>query len=728
MSVPIIVSELGERRDSRRQEERGPAELGLPRAARARPTTLLVSLLLAVVALATGTMAPLLDPHGDLSAQVARGAVVVVFGLSGLVALFVRPEEHQPLVVLLGAALGGVASVSAALLDAHGHGRAIGSAWLSLSHFAEPLALALLPIVAMHILFGIPDGSCRLSRLVVAGGYAIGLALGTALWAQRPGLPLWPVGVEAVVAVSVGGGVSQHRYARSAGLERQRMQWFGWAAAVTLEALLVALALRVLLGWPTRAGLVVTVAVAPFAVAVAMCGTRRLATRIDRILAHTVSLAGLSGVVAAVYLVIVAGLGSAPSRSDRSLLVLSMVSAAVSALLYGPARQRLGLYANRLVYGEREAPDAVLRTFGSRLSRAIPMDELLLQVAESLRKSLSLSCAEVWTGYEGGLQRSISVPEAPPVRLVLSPEEESVVARAGVTGTAWLSVWLPGVVAGREASLLRVAPTTHSGRVLGLIVAVRRPGGDQFTSDDDVVLAELARQVGLALHNVELDSALQKSLEELRRQADQLQESRARIVAASDAARRQIERNLHDGAQQHLVALAVNVRLARKLAETDPAASMEILDELGTGLQNAVQELRALAHGIYPPLLADRGIEEALRSAAGRAALPTQVEASGLGRHSPEVEAAVYFCCLEALQNAGKHAGEGASATVKVWEEPGALLFEVADNGAGFDAAGAKGKGAGFVNMGDRLGAMGGTLQVRSAPGRGTTLAGRIPL
>jgi signal transduction histidine kinase len=221
---------------------------------------------------------------------------------------------------------------------------------------------------------------------------------------------------------------------------------------------------------------------------------------------------------------------------------------------------------------------------------------------------------------------------------------------------------------------------------------------------------------------------LQKSLEDLRLQAEQLQESRARIVAASDAARRQIERNLHDGAQQHLVALAVNVRLARRLAETDPAGSLEILDQLGEGLQNAVQELRALAHGIYPPLLADRGIEEALRGAAGRAALPATVEAGGLRRYSPEMEAAVYFCCLEALQNAGKHAGPGAGATVKVWEEPGSLRFEVADDGAGFDARGAKGKGAGFVNMGDRVGAMGGTVQVNSAPGQGPALSGRIPL
>ncbi|HTV10659.1 MAG TPA: histidine kinase [Acidimicrobiales bacterium] len=725
MSTPIIVSQLGEVRESARVQARQESAL---RTASAHPLAVVASIVLAVVAVATGASAPIVDPHGDMALLVVRATVVVLFALAGLFALLRRPEERQPLTVLEGAALGGLITQAAALLDARAHGAATVSGLLSVAHLVEPVALALLPIAAMHVLLGIPDGSCRLSRIVVAGGYLVGLALGFALWAGRPGAPLWPTGVEAALAVLIGGGVSKRRYSLARGLERQRMQWFGWATAVGLASLLVALALHALLDWPTRAALVATVALTPFAAAVAMSSTRRLASRVDRILTHTVSLAGLSGVVAAVYLVIVAGLGNTPSRSDRALLVLSMVSAAVSALLYGPARHRLSLYANRLVYGAREAPDTILRTFGSRLSRAIPMDELLLQVAESLRKTLSLSSAEVWTGSEGHLQRAISVPEIPPISLHLSPEEESVVARAGVTGTAWLSVWLPGLVAGREGSLLRVAPTIHSGRVLGLIVAERPADGDQFTADDDAVLTELARQVGLALHNVELDSALQKTLEELRRQAEQLQESRARIVAASDAARRQIERNLHDGAQQHLVALAVNVRLARRLAETDPAASIEILDELGEGLRNAVQELRALAHGIYPPLLADRGIEEALQSAATRAALPTAVETSGLGRYPPEVEAAVYFCCLEALQNAGKHAGEGASASVKVWEEPGALLFEVKDDGVGFDAGANGAKGAGFVNMGDRLGAMGGALRVGSARGQGTTLSGRVPL
>jgi signal transduction histidine kinase len=257
---------------------------------------------------------------------------------------------------------------------------------------------------------------------------------------------------------------------------------------------------------------------------------------------------------------------------------------------------------------------------------------------------------------------------------------------------------------------------------------VRAAGSEPFTTDDDTMLTELARQVGLALHNVELDSALQESLDEVRRQADELRASRARIVAASDAARGQIERNLHDGAQQHLVALAVNVRLARQLAERDPEASLHILDQLGEGIQEAVQELRALAHGIYPPLLIDRGMAEALRSAAGRAALPTDVEAEGLVRYSPENEAAVYFCCLEAMQNAGKHAGDGATIAVRVWEDGEELCFEVRDTGAGFDANGSLAKGAGFVNMSDRVGAIGGSVEVRSAKGEGTTVAGRIPI
>src|SRR5205085_9546258 len=157
-------------------------------------------------------------------------------------------------------------------------------------------------------------------------------------------------------------------------------------------------------------------------------------------------------------------------------------------------------------------------------------------------------------------------------------------------------------------------------------------------------------QVAVALHNSALDTALQASLNDVRVANEELRASRARIVAAADHSRRQIERNLHDGAQQHLVALAVKLGLARQLVDGDPATVATLLEELRADAQTTLTELRELAHGIYPPLLMDRGLGEALRAAANRSVLPANVDAD-VGRFPPDVEAAVYFCCLEALQN-----------------------------------------------------------------------------
>ncbi|MEO8477595.1 MAG: histidine kinase [Actinomycetota bacterium] len=197
-------------------------------------------------------------------------------------------------------------------------------------------------------------------------------------------------------------------------------------------------------------------------------------------------------------------------------------------------------------------------------------------------------------------------------------------------------------------------------------------------------------------------------------------------MAASDQARRTIERNLHDGAQQHLVALAVQVKLAQTLLERDPTKAAQALEGLGNQVQDTLQELRDLAHGIYPPLLADKGLPGALDSAARRAVVPVTVHAGELGRYAPEAEATVYFCVLEALQNAGKYAGDGVAVAVDVKEVDHRLTFTVTDDGDGFDpAAGAM--GAGFTNMLDRLGALGGSLKVASEPGRGTRVTGTLP-
>ena len=235
-----------------------------------------------------------------------------------------------------------------------------------------------------------------------------------------------------------------------------------------------------------------------------------------------------------------------------------------------------------------------------------------------------------------------------------------------------------------------------------------------------------AQRAELAVHNAQLDSELQKSLDGLRRQAAELQASRARIVSAADGERRRIERNLHDGAQQLLTAIAVKLRLVSELGEQDRDVARNLLAEANSEISDAARDLRDLAHGIYPPLLAESGLPTALAAAARRPTMPTTVDAGTLGRYPAEVEATVYFCCLAAIQNASKHAGEGATLTLRLREDAGMLTFDVVDDGKGFDAQG-RGLGAGFVNMADRLGALGGSLRVESAPQRGTTVSGAVP-
>lgn len=640
-----------------------------------------------------------------------RAAIVLSWALAAA-ALAAKGTERLGVVVAGAALAGGACAATAARAD------------LATAHV---VAASLVPAVALHLELVVPHGhiGSPTRRNLAVAAYGIALAAGAGLAGAGRVPAVGVVAAVTVAALLLGLPAAHQTYVRSTGVARQRLQLVGCAVAVIVEVALVLGALRLLVDWPARSAEVAAGATVLMPLALAAGTSARISRRVDRVLVHTVSATGLTAVVVVVYLVIVIGLGRAPADSERTLLVLSMLAAAVASVAYLPARERLAESANRLVYGERHPPDEVLRTWGSRLSRAIPMDELLLQLAESLRKVLVLRRAEIWTGTGGRLELAVSVPDRRATPLTLGPEERPVVTRAGVTGNAWLEVWLPALLEDRDAAQLRVAPASHSGELLGLLVIERAADGDHFTDEDDRVLTELARQVGLALHNVELDSALQESLENLKQANEDLQASRARIVATGDAERRKIERNLHDGAQQHLVALAVNLRLAKDMLADDPASAAEMLDALGDAVKDTIQELRDLAHGIYPPLLMDAGLSEALRAAANRSPLSVTVDADGVGRHSSEVEAAVYFCCLEALQNAAKHAPD-ASVHVAVTETD-ALRFEVHDDGPGFDVAAAT-AGHGYVNMSDRLGAIGGTVEWRSTPGDGATITGTIPL
>jgi signal transduction histidine kinase len=277
---------------------------------------------------------------------------------------------------------------------------------------------------------------------------------------------------------------------------------------------------------------------------------------------------------------------------------------------------------------------------------------------------------------------------------------------------------------------IALATIAVAGLIFWLVMrALLEPVDDLFAATRRVSNGDIETSVPVVTGDElgSLAAGFNRMLADLRRHEAELRESRARVVAAADAARRRVERDLHDGAQQQLVLVGLKLGAARKLVDDDPARAGAVLDELRGDLDRALAELRDLAHGLYPQLLESEGLRGALRDAASRSAIPTEVEFDGAGRYPAEVEAAVYFCCLEALQNAGKHAGADAHALVKLHEEPGTLSFEVSDNGRGFEANG-RPAGAGLENMADRVAALGGELRVNSRPGAGTTIAGTIPL
>ncbi len=256
------------------------------------------------------------------------------------------------------------------------------------------------------------------------------------------------------------------------------------------------------------------------------------------------------------------------------------------------------------------------------------------------------------------------------------------------------------------------SPVTRNGETVAVIMH------DAALDTDPELVAAAGQALLLAIENGRLTAELQSTNTELRA-------ARARIVATGDAERRRIERDLHDGAQQHLVALSIRVGLARELA--DPEAAQR-LDDVGNELDEILEELRDLAHGLYPSLLREFGLREALASAVRRSASPAKLEAAAIGRYPEDVEAAVYFCCVEGLQNVDKHAGVGAIAVIRLWERDGRLNFEVVDDGVGYVVESAGHAGQGLANMSDRIAALGGTLVVESTPGRGTTVQANIPV
>jgi signal transduction histidine kinase len=398
--------------------------------------------------------------------------------------------------------------------------------------------------------------------------------------------------------------------------------------------------------------------------------------------------------VALVLTLVIVGLGLvAIAVLGRSALLdgdsTDMVIGIVAGLAIWPLALVGRRIAQRLVYGKRAAPYQVLSEFSERVGETYATEDVLPRMARILGEGTGAAGARVWLRVGGELHTEAGWPAGLPSRdAVLFRGEES----PDVDGESVFEV-------------------RDRGDLLGAL-SVAMPASDPMNPSKERLIRDLAAQAGLVLRNVRL--------------IQDLRASRQRLVAAQDEERRKLERNLHDGAQQQLVALSVQLKLAQTMLERDPTTVSGMLDTLLVSAADALADLRDLARGIYPQLLADRGLAAALEAQATKSAVPTSVRSHGVERYPREVEAAVYFTCLEALNNVAKYS-VATAATVSLAQANGTLTFTVADDGVGFTVE-RTANGTGLQGMADRLDAIGGTLEIRSAPGEGTTILGRVPV
>jgi signal transduction histidine kinase len=473
------------------------------------------------------------------------------------------------------------------------------------------------------------------------------------------------------------------RFRRATGIERQQIKWVAFGLSFALVTIVVG-------GFIPESNIVSALIQGsgflafPSSIGVAVLRFRLY--DLDIVVRKTVVYATLALFATVVYLALVVGLGAWLGRGSS---LLTLVAAVIVAVSFQPVRARVSLLADRVVYGRRANPYEVLTEFSSRVGGAYATEDVVPRMAQLLGQGAGAEVARVWLRVGAELRPTASWPlDAAPARAV------------PIEGDA-----MPGIPGEHT-----VAVRDHGELLGGLSVAM--PSSDPMNPAKERLVADLASQAGLVLRNVGL--------------VEELRESRRRLVTAQDVERRKLERNIHDGAQQQLVALAVKLKLTHALIDRDLEQAHQLVAQLEDETRVALEDLRDLARGIYPPLLADKGLRAALEAQARKSPVPVDVGAIDPGRFPQEIEAAVYFSCLEALQNVAKYAG-ASRATLTVARSNGELTFEVADDGAGFDP-GATGYGTGLQGIADRLGALDGRLAVASAPGSGTHLRGRIPV
>ena len=481
----------------------------------------------------------------------------------------------------------------------------------------------------------------------------------------------------------VGGAVAVIRRLRRTTdpVQRQQLRWLAWSAAVIASSYVLAFFPQAIFhaapgsSWENWLGTfaVMTFILIPITIGISVLKYRLY--EIDVVIRKTVVFAVLGASIAVVYFALVAGIGVLVGT--RSSALASGIAAAVVAIAFQPARRWARRAADRVVYGGRATPYEVLTEFGENLADTYGAEDVLPRLARVLGEGVGAERARVWLG-DGSARRIVAT-------------------------------WEAGERADGEDDLLE--DVRHQGQILGAL-SVRMPANDPIDDSRARLVTDLAAQAGLVMRNASL--------------VEDLRESRRRLVAAQDLERRKLERNIHDGAQQQLVALAVKLRLAQSLIVRDPDRAEALLTELLSESNRALDDLRDLARGIYPPLLADKGLAAALEAQAARSPVPTTVASDGVGRYPQEIEAAAYFSCLEALQNIAKYA-DARAVSITLATSDGRLVFRIADDGVGFDPA-ATGYGTGLLGIADRLAVLDGSLLVDSSPGQGTRIMGSLPV
>jgi len=497
---------------------------------------------------------------------------------------------------------------------------------------------------------------------------------------------LWPA------ATVVAGAALITRFVRSSGEERLQLKWFATAAGLVVVTIIPLAEAPQISSLPDTG----VSAIPPLKVlfclalvclwaAIAVAILKYKLYGIDIVISKALQYGTLAVFISAVYAGLVAGIGTL--AGDRRSPLLSAIAAVVVTVTFHPVQLRAARLANRVVYGRRASPYQVLSEFARRIGGGYARD-VLAQMATIVAAGTGAQRVVVWlrVGSELRAEAASDGSSADPVP---------------VDGHQLPA--LPGTDFG--------APVLYQGELLGAIT-IRMPRDEPLKPAAQQLVIDVASQAGLALSNAGL-------IEDLRA-------SRQRLVAAQDEERRRLERNLHDGAQQDLVALAIKLRLVAAVVEEGNAEARQLLGELREDAASALGNLRDLARGIYPPLLEDRGLVPALRAQAGKSPVPVVVDADDIGRLGQNIEAAVYFCCLEALQNIAKYA---AASRVRIYlaASDHSLSFTVSDDGAGYDPSRTP-MGSGQRNMADRLAALDGRLEVRSVPGEGTTITAHLPL